>query len=449
MGGMIGGGIVYSEDISRLMDDILEGTPIASSPITPAQGGTTGNANSISVSSAEEGLITADGATLAIPAGAVPVMDDGNPGTMIFSIEVDETQRPTLPEEFQSAGKVYRLGPEGFVFSSPIQLMLPIPQDIDPNQVLGLTYYDPQDNIWKMMPGTVDEGTRTVSAPITHFSPWSIFYDNGTEWAKTNGGWFEVNNNHSRGQSSYPDARNLPMSTSYGVCIVEYTLDNPANTTNWQEPHNWIISAEDGDSTKYWLPAGNYDLIEVHYLSEINHDPLYVPAYTSFWRSIGVSRLNAGETINFDSPSPTGIAGNSQYTEGRPPCWGAMTTSVGTGDIQITLTWHEYADIDLYVEDPNGEIIYYGSPYSSSGGALDRDNTCGNYITSQPENIFWPANEALSGLYRVSVEYYGDCGDAGSVEWTIRTVVNGVVQTYTGTLASENEGQEVTTFTIP
>jgi len=74
----------------------------------------------------------------------------------------------------------------------------------------------------------------------------------------------------------------------------------------------------------------------------------------------------------------------------------------GYGDVQITLTWTNGADLDLHVIDPSGEEIYWQDPYSASGGVLDVDDTDGY----GPENIYWPKDEAPEGIYKVSVHHY-------------------------------------------
>ncbi len=74
----------------------------------------------------------------------------------------------------------------------------------------------------------------------------------------------------------------------------------------------------------------------------------------------------------------------------------------GHGDVQITLTWDNTADLDLHVIDPNNEEIYWSHSYSASGGALDVDDIDGY----GPENIFWLSNTAPSGTYKVYVHHY-------------------------------------------
>jgi len=438
--------------IGMLVGGWFVGGPLISVLLgTPMPGGiTTSGANSLSVTSGQAGTVTTPGgARLEIPSGAVPPMDDGSQGTMVFSIEEDPSQSVTLPESLSPFGPVYRLGPEGFVFALPVRLTLPIPQDVDPSKIVGMTFYDVPSGVWKLMPAIVDEAARTVSVETTHFSFWGLWgvNDSRDRWYNEHGGWIEVVNRHTRGSSSYPGGRNLPMSTWYGVCIQSYTFDNPQDAWNWVEPRDWKIWASDGATTDFWMPAGQYTLVEFQGRSEINNDPLYVPDYSTVWRPLGTYIIGPGQTERFESSSFD--ATDSNVTEGEPPCWGEVTTSVGTGDVQVTLTWHAEADIDLYVEDPNGETVWYSNTSISSGGQLDRDNKCSNFVMGRPENIFWPPSGAPAGAYKVSVNYYGDCNGAGAVEWTVRTVVKGQVNTYTGVLNSVGESQDVTTFSLP
>ncbi|MDR3268170.1 MAG: hypothetical protein LBT83_03790 [Tannerella sp.] len=73
----------------------------------------------------------------------------------------------------------------------------------------------------------------------------------------------------------------------------------------------------------------------------------------------------------------------------------------GYGTIQVTLRWDNQNDIDLWVEDPNRETIFWNHMTSVSGGFLDYDNT----VAYGPENIFW-ADTKLAGPYYVYVNHY-------------------------------------------
>lgn len=74
---------------------------------------------------------------------------------------------------------------------------------------------------------------------------------------------------------------------------------------------------------------------------------------------------------------------------------------LGTGSLQVSLSWNTATDQDLWVTDPSGTRIYYANKSSLTGGRLDRDDVDGY----GPENIFWLEN-APDGEYRVQVNDY-------------------------------------------
>ena len=102
----------------------------------------------------------------------------------------------------------------------------------------------------------------------------------------------------------------------------------------------------------------------------------------------------------------------------------------GYGDVQVTLTWNNTADLDLWVTDPYGETIYYAHPWSASGGQLDVDDIDGY----GPENIFWPTGGAPSGEYQVRVDYYSGNGTAS---YTVLIQSWGHVNSYSGYIGED------------
>lgn len=73
---------------------------------------------------------------------------------------------------------------------------------------------------------------------------------------------------------------------------------------------------------------------------------------------------------------------------------------LGTGKIQISLSWDTETDQDLYVTTPAGNRIDYINK-KWDGGELDRDDQDG----FGPENVFWLAN-APDGEYKIEVNDY-------------------------------------------
>lgn len=108
------------------------------------------------------------------------------------------------------------------------------------------------------------------------------------------------------------------------------------------------------------------------------------------------------------------------------------TTKVGTGDVQVSLSWDTATDVDLHVVDPLGEEIYYKSKKSISGGVLDLDSNAGcNIDNINNENITWPKGKAPKGTYKVLVDFYEACSNLGA-KYTVTTNVCGKTRTYNG-----------------
>lgn len=124
---------------------------------------------------------------------------------------------------------------------------------------------------------------------------------------------------------------------------------------------------------------------------------------------------------------------------------------VGNGDVQVSVSWTGASDVDLHVYDPSGEEVYFANPVSASGGRLDLDSNAGCSIDNvNNENIVWPVDLAPHGDYRVSVEYWDDCGVARS-DYVVTIQAKGVQpRTVSGSFvgaASSNVVAEIGTLT--
>ena len=107
--------------------------------------------------------------------------------------------------------------------------------------------------------------------------------------------------------------------------------------------------------------------------------------------------------------------------------------SAGQGFLQVTLTWNTPGDIDLRVDEPTGEEVYFGDK-TGDVGELDRDDIPG----TGPENYFVCSRLAmLPGNYDVYVNNFN--GDTGT-QATIRVRAGSLVRTFTVTMDAPNQG---------
>ncbi len=71
--------------------------------------------------------------------------------------------------------------------------------------------------------------------------------------------------------------------------------------------------------------------------------------------------------------------------------------------------------LDATLQEPNGNVIFFGSPMSSTGGMLDVDSNvaCTTSRANPIENIFWPTGRAPRGQFIYWVDHFG-CGPSSS-----------------------------------
>lgn len=75
----------------------------------------------------------------------------------------------------------------------------------------------------------------------------------------------------------------------------------------------------------------------------------------------------------------------------------------GTGAIRASLTWDYYGDMDIYIEEPNGEMLWYANTEGElKSGSIDVDNRRG----FGPENYFVPCDRLVEGRYVFGANYY-------------------------------------------
>lgn len=141
-------------------------------------------------------------------------------------------------------------------------------------------------------------------------------------------------------------------------------------------------------------------------------------------------------------------------TDGAPGQYGTQSLRVfrvGTGDVQVSISWTGASDVDLHVFDPSGEEVYFANLESASGGTLDLDSNAGCSIDNvNNENIVWPTGVAPRGDYRVVVDYWSDCGVPRS-DYVVTVAMAGQApQVFTGSFigtSASNPAVEIGTFT--
>ena len=375
----------------------------------------------------------ASGAGLKVPLLAVPKTTDGREGKMTFSVERDQVITVTPPVGHTKTSDTYRFGPDGFVFERPVTVKIPVQGDTSGK---SFTLYRINQTTGASEPygGIYDRATKTITVQTYKLSPWFVA---GAPRVNTAWGAIEVTN------SSLDQWLNL--------CVEQYTVKYPDADADFhgEASSSWAPVGEIGVTNHgFWfVPQGTYRICAEMRTAGTISAPPGAPRHAM------IDNVQVNTAWTYDQPVsvPLSFSGlGSGAIDGTCPCTPVPTPSVGTGDVQVTLTWHLAApgvDLDLWVTEPNGTMCYYGNLTTSTGGSLDIDNRCNDYVDGRPENIFW-ANNAPTGEYKVQVDWYSDCNSGvSSLGYDLRVINAGTVRTFSGTIAA-GATVEVTKFTV-
>ena len=121
-----------------------------------------------------------------------------------------------------------------------------------------------------------------------------------------------------------------------------------------------------------------------------------------------------------------------------------------TGEVQVSLAWDDYNDLDLHIFCPSGERIYFNNKTSECGGELDVDMNVRPTSKNAVENVVW-IEDAPIGKYKVGVHFYKHHQKENTTDTCLfraRVTIHGVVRDYSGQITHGQAMQMVTSFTL-
>ncbi|PXY75450.1 MAG: hypothetical protein CXX80_04785 [Methanobacteriota archaeon] len=121
------------------------------------------------------------------------------------------------------------------------------------------------------------------------------------------------------------------------------------------------------------------------------------------------------------------------------------------GDVNISLMWNNFNDLDLHVVCPSGERIHGGNRLSQCKGELDVDANVKAETKKPVENVVWDVGDADDGLYKVYVHHYKKHKKRRTkdpTEFKLITGVKGEFKEYNSKLSHGEPILLVTEFTL-
>jgi hypothetical protein len=124
-----------------------------------------------------------------------------------------------------------------------------------------------------------------------------------------------------------------------------------------------------------------------------------------------------------------------------------------TGDVQISLIWNNYNDLDLHVVCPSGERIFFDNRNSKCGGELDVDMNVKPASRKPVENVYWPENKAPRGTYKVYIHHYakhnkGFRSNKDPTEFRVLVDMEGAKKEFKGEISNGEPLRLVAEFTL-
>jgi uncharacterized protein YfaP (DUF2135 family) len=110
-------------------------------------------------------------------------------------------------------------------------------------------------------------------------------------------------------------------------------------------------------------------------------------------------------------------------------------------DVRASLLWNNGNDLDLHVQTPSGEHIFYGAKQASCGGWLDVDMNAGGAHTRKPvENVRWGKGTARAGRYKVWVRNFAfHESERSPTAWKVELEVGGKITHYEGVISPNGQ----------
>lgn len=239
----------------------------------------------------------------------------------------------------------------------------------------------------------------------------------------------------------------IPTSQGSNIPVINSVEHNSSFIPGGGAPMQVLATAQTGNITKLYVGlegfSGYYEISITQ--SSIFVNPIVAQSVTqdelTFNLSVGDNNGNVSELYTFT----------------------VTRVDVGTGRLQVSLTFDKTTDLDLYLVEPDGETIYYGNSSSSNGGILDLDSNPACWSDGvNNENITYDDQaEIETGTYTVRVNNYADCVGQ-QVNYSVVVRYNGQIiatsgnsNPYNGSFAAgtavgggEDAGQVIFTFNI-
>lgn len=405
-----------------------------------------GDGVSAEITTNQGGELTSNDGSLYVPKGAVSNKDDGSEGIIIFSAETTSEEELTtqIPSQYSLVGNIVKYGPSAFTFARPIMVYLS-GKSLDDLEGIRIIWLDEVAKEWKTLPITdINSSEKMLGVATFQLGYFAVVKETSTaskkslEDRQSGGIWMEISpNNH----------------YWHTVRVIDFTPKYPEDARleiKGTTGRTGIFAGDLKPVCMVGLPQGDY-LLEISRsklgtLSDPPGESKYCPEYVratviGFTKPLGWNYSRSSH--RWTEITPCRLV---SMISGIPPSFPTADKTYGTGQFQATLNWtNNYgtiSDIDLGIECPNGDFVYYVSQ-SNSDESLRLDRDWMDETGYATENIYSTKN-LPKGTYKVMVQLY----DGYQKNYEVRILLDKKVKTFRGFLANTEQWKVVYEFTV-
>lgn len=399
------------------------------------------------------GTLKADnGSEIQVPTGAVTKNKDGENGKIIFTIEpsVPSSELPSpIPSEFALVGNVHHFGPSHFTFQYALMVYLPA-STLANLEGVYVIWYNEQETKWVTIPiSDIDATNKRLGVAVFELGYFAVVQDKNALTGKVKDKEIQV----------YHKSGGIKMTHNEGgyyyTLIItgfqpKYPEDAIYSYSNYTSGTGSKVTGGPADATyMVGLRPGLYSVVVSRHKAGTFTSMPGPEQYYSVPVDVNV--------VSFTNPISWSIADNEPWSNlilsggswqsGFPTIWPKATTSLGTGELQLTISWtnteSKIYTVDIFVYGPNDQFVSWEDPISSdSTFALDRtsaDNVVGYAI----RNVY-SIKKMPSGTYKVYVNIWDKHKGDGPMPFELRVIRKGKFEKLIRqTISTENTDQVI------
>ena len=220
----------------------------------------------------------------------------------------------------------------------------------------------------------------------------------------------------------------LPTDEIGDIAEAKLEIEQPENEPTMQQESNELVIE----------PESAFENSFDNYLESISPAPTSIN--TSSVQSVSASTTETMQALSssIGQAVSTNNSIASRYGSGDGMNVRLAKAGAQTGDVQVSLFWSTFDDVDLHVYYTPGNGLSDNINWTNrfgrlSSGILDVDmNAHGPQTNQGVENVFWPTGTNPRGFFVVQAHLFRSWSGMRSVPITVRVKIGPIVETFDG-----------------